>query len=133
MGYWGHLAFDNNTTNDWAGGLEKVDDLSLVESTFDELEDIGDDYLEEDIACEALGACEVIARLLGDSGYMNAYTEKVDLWVADCKLKPSPELLQRAVTAIDRILGDNSELCDLWEENDAWIEAMQDLRARLQM
>ena len=133
MGAWGHLPFDNDTTNDWAGGLEKVNDFSLVESTFDELEDIGDDYLEEDIACEALGACEVIARLLGNPGYTNAYTEKVDLWVADRrKLKPSPELLQKAVAAIDRILGEDSELCELWEGNDAWHEAMQDLRARLQ-
>ena len=72
-----------------------------------------------------------------DRGYhrykAKAYTEKVDLWVADRrKLKPSPELLQKAVAAIDRILGEDSELCELWEGNDAWHEAMQDLRARLQ-
>ncbi|WP_295620600.1 DUF4259 domain-containing protein [Chamaesiphon sp. GL140_3_metabinner_50] len=132
MGAWGHLSFDNDTTNDWASGLEKVDDLSLVESAFDELEDISDDYLEEDIACAAIGACEVIARLLGNPGYTNVYTEKVDLWVAARKLKPSPELLQRAVAAIDRIITDNSELCELWEENDDWIGAMEDLRSRLQ-
>jgi hypothetical protein len=132
MGAWGHLPFDNDTTNDWAGGLGKVDDFSLIESTFAELEDVGDDYLEEDIASEALGACEVIARLLGNPGYTNAYTEKVDLWVANHQLKPSPKLLQRAVTAIDRIRNDNSELSELWEENDDWREAMQDLYTRLQ-
>jgi hypothetical protein len=132
VGAWGHLAFDNDTTNDWASGLEKVDDLSLITSTFDELEDIGGDYLEVDIACNALGACEVIARLLGNPGYKNAYTEKVDLWVANHQIEPSLELLNRAVQAIDRILSDNSELCELWEGSDAWHEAMQDLRARLQ-
>jgi hypothetical protein len=116
----------------WADGLERFDDLSLVESTFDELENVGDDYLEVDIACDALGACEVIARLSGNPGYTNAYTEKVDLWVANHQLKPSSELVQKAVVAIDRILGENSELCELWEENEAWIGAMQDLRARLQ-
>lgn len=82
MGFWGHLAFENDDTNDWAYGLDEVDDLSLVESTFDELEEVGEDYLDEEIACNALGACEVLARLLGKPGYTDTFTEKVDEWVA---------------------------------------------------
>jgi hypothetical protein len=132
VGAWGYLAFDNDTTNDWASGLERVNDLSLVTATLTELENVGDDYLEEDIACDALGACEVIARLSGNPGYTNACTEKVDLWVVNHQLKPSSELIQKAVAAIDRILGENSELCEEWEGNEAWIGAMQDLRARIQ-
>jgi Domain of unknown function (DUF4259) len=50
MGAWGVLAFDNDTANDWAYGLEDVADLSLVESAFDELVDVGDHYVELDIA-----------------------------------------------------------------------------------
>ena len=134
MGAWGHLAFDNDTTNDWAYGLEVVDDLSHVESTFDELEGVGEDYLDQDIACNALGACEVLARLLGHPGYTNAYTEEVDQWVAGHKLRPSPALLKRALAAIDRILGDDSELRELWEEGDdgkTWRKAIEDLRGRM--
>ena len=134
MGAWGYLAFDNDTTNDWSGGLDRVDDLSLVETTFDELETVGDDYLEADMASEALGACEVIARLLGNPGYTNTYTEKVDRWVSAHPLKPSPAIINRASVAIDRILGDNSELrdlCEEGEENAEWREAMADLRARV--
>jgi hypothetical protein len=139
MGAWGYLAFDNDTTNDWAGTLETVDDLSLVESAFDELEDIGDEYLEADIAAEALGACETIARLLGNPGYTNAYTEKVDRWVAIHQLKPSLELVNRASAALDRILDENSELRELCEEGDEgnkkndWHKAMNDLRQRLRV
>jgi Domain of unknown function (DUF4259) len=48
------------------------------------------------------------------------------------QLKPSSVLSNRAIMAIDRILGDNSELCELWEKNDTWHNAMQDLRTRLQ-
>jgi hypothetical protein len=134
MGAWGHLPFDNDTTNDWAYGLEEVDDLSLVEDTLDELEDVGDDYLDSDIACEALGACELLARLQGRPGYTNAYTEKVDEWVADHKIKPPAKLLKRARAAIERILGEESELSELWQDSDhydAWRAAIDDLRARV--
>jgi hypothetical protein len=134
MGAWGHLAFDNDTANDWAYGLEEVDDLSLVEAAFDEIEEVGAEYLDQDVACNALGACEVLARLLGHPGYTNAYTEKVDQWVAAHKLKPSSALLKRASAAIDRVLAENSELRDLWEEGDdgdAWRKSVEDLRARM--
>jgi hypothetical protein len=134
MGAWGHIAFDNDTTNDWAYGLDDVDDLSLVEAAFDELEEVGTNYLDQDIACNALGACEVLARLLGRPGYTNVYTEKVDQWIATHRIKPSPAQLKRASAAIDRILADDSELRQLWEEGDEggiWRQAMEDLRGRL--
>ncbi len=134
MGAWGHLPFDNDATNDWSYELEGVDDLSHVEAAFDELEQVGADYLDQDIAANTLGACEVVARLLGHPGYTNAYTEKVDQWVVAHKLKPSPALLKRASAALDRILDTDSELCDLWEESeegDAWRKAIEDLRVRV--
>ena len=134
MGAWGELAFDNDDANDWAYGLDEIDDLSLVESAFDELEGIGAEYLDQGLACNALAACEVLARLQGNAAYKNAYTEKVDQWVATHKLRPTPELLTRASAAIDRILGDNSELRDLWDETedrDKWHTALTDLRLRL--
>ena len=134
MGAWGVLAFDNDTTNDWAYGLKHVDDLSLVEKTFDEFEHVGADYLDSDIACNALAHCETLARLLGHAGYTNVYTETVDRWVATHKIEPSAVLLTRAIASIDRMLVDNSELRDLWEDSefvDAWYEGTEDLRARL--
>jgi len=134
MGAWGHLAFDNDTANDWAYDLEEVDDLSSVETAFAELEAVGADYLDQDVACNALGACEVLARLQGHAGYTNAYTKKVDQWVAAHKIKPPPALLKRASAAIDRILAKNSELRELWEETDdgdAWRKSVEDLRVRM--
>ncbi len=133
MGAWGVLAFDNDTANDWAYGLDDVADLSLVKSAFDEVAEVGDDYLDQDVACNALAACEVLARLGGKPGYTNAYTEKVDEWVAAHKLVPPPRLLARASAVIDRILGEQSELRELWDEGDGteWREAMEDLRQRL--
>jgi len=133
MGAWGELAFDNDTANDWAYGLEDVSDLSLVEAAFEELESVGADYLDQDVACSALAACEVLARLSGNFGYKNSYTEKVDRWVEAHPLKPSAALLTRGISAIDRILGEDSELEQLWEESDgdAWRKTVADLRTRL--
>jgi len=133
MGAWGELAFDNDAANDWAHGLEEVDDLSLVESALGELEDVGDEYLDQDVACNALAASEVLARLHGNFGYRNAYTEKVDTWVMAHPTKPGPALLKRASEAILRILGESSELRELWEEGDrnSWRKSVEDLRQRL--
>ena len=132
MGAWGVLAFDNDDANDWAYGLDDVDDLSLVDSAFDAVEGAGE-YLESPDACNALAACEVLARLKGNFGYQNAYTAKVDEWVKRHPMTPSPDLLARASAVLDRVLGKNSELRELWEEGDGaeWLESVGDLRRRL--
>jgi Domain of unknown function (DUF4259) len=132
MGAWGVLAFDNDDANDWAYRLDKVKDLSLVESALSHAEEEGD-YLEAPTACEALAACEVLARLLGRPGYNDAYTKTVDEWVARHPLKPAPPLLARATAVINRVLGKNSELRELWDEGDStdWLAAVGDLRDRL--
>jgi hypothetical protein len=133
MGAWGHLAFDNDDANDWAYGLDDVDDLSLVEAALDEVE-AAEEYLEQFEACSALAACEVIARLNGHPGYTNSYTEKVDAWVAAHPIAPPPDLIARANAAIDRILADNSELKDLRagsDNNEAWLAGVEDLRQRM--
>lgn len=133
MGAWGVLAFENDDANDWAYGLEEADDLSVVESAFEAIE-VANDYLEAPDASNALAACEVLARLNGKAGYKNAYTKKVDEWVAARPSTPSVALLMRADAVIDRILGLNSELNELWTESDEygnWLASVEDLRRRL--
>jgi len=135
MGAWGVLAFDNDAANDWAYNLEGADDLTLVESALDKVVAVGTDYLDSDLACDALAACEVLARLRGQPGYTNAYTEKVDQWVAARKgrIVSSEGLLTRASAAIDRILDEDSELRELWKGSDGeeWRAAVEELRGRL--
>ena len=132
MGAWGALAFDNDDANDWAYDLDDHNDLSLVEDAFSDV--VGPTvYLEAPTACNALAACEVLARLNGKPGYKNAYTEKVDQWVAKHKLDVPDKLLNRANAVIDRILGKDSELNELWADDKAdWLAAVENLRQRLQ-
>lgn len=137
MGTWGTLAFDNDTALDWVIGLEKHRDLKFVEEAIEQVadeDDEDDEYLDQDAACEALAACEVLARLRGRYGYRNSYTEDVDDWVAAHPMTPPPELLERAAVAIQRIVGKSSELADVWAESPEaklWKKSVADLRERM--
>ena len=133
MGAWGTDTFDNDAACDWAYGLETCNDLSLVEQALADALNAGADYLDSGAASQALAACEVVARLKGNFGARNAYTEPVDAWVAAHPVKPPAELVARALAVIDRVVAEPSELLDLWNETaeaPAWREAISDLRCR---
>lgn len=133
MGTWGFDTFDNDTAGDWAFGLEGAADLGYVRETLERVLAAEDDYLDVDEACEGLAACEAIARLKGNWGDRNAYSEIVDAWAESHHIVPPAELVDKATAVIDRVTGANSELRELWEEDDAseWLAAVADLRARV--
>jgi len=133
MGAWDADTFDNDTACDWAHDLESVDDLSRVRETLSRVLEVGDGYLDADVASEGLAACEVIARLKGNWGVRNPYTETVDKWVESHDIVPPDDLVQTAIAVIDRVRSAPSELLELWEEGDAgdWHQAVENLRSRL--
>lgn len=134
MGAWSHDAFGNDAACDWAQGLEEVSDLSLVEAALQAALGTGVDGLDADVACEALAAIEVLARLRGNPGYSNAYTERADDWAARTRLVPPAALLAQAEAALDLISGPASELRELWDDSgeaDDWLASIASLRARL--
>ena len=104
MGAWDVDTFDNDTAGDWSYDLEKVEDLSFVRETFSRVLEVGDEFLDSDVACEGLAACEVIARLKGNSGVRNPHTETVDKWVESHNIVPPEDLVQIAVAVIDRVI-----------------------------
>ncbi len=130
MGAWGTGNFDNDTACDWAYGLEGINDLSLIENT---IESVFNDE-DADVAMEALAAIDVLARLKGQMGVKNSYTERVDNWVSSVKLSVSDELVDKANKVIALILGPSSELFELWSESDyfsAWQKEITSLKNRL--
>ena len=134
MGAWSADTFGNDDACDWAYGLENVNDLSLLESTLDTLLSHGTEYVEAPEASEALAAIEAIARLQGNWGERNAYTEPVDEWVEKTKLQPSAALTKKAHLVIERILAENSELKELWQESEeyeAWQAFVAELKSRV--
>ncbi len=131
MGAWDATSFGNDTANDWAYGLEECDDLSYIKSAVQRVLEVGDDYLDSDEAVEAIAAAEVLAWLRGRSLPVNAYTKKVAEWVAAHPIQPPPEMIQRAISALDRIERQPSELPKLWGDSPEWKASMADLRDRL--
>ena len=129
MGAWSHEPFGNDDACDWAYGLADTNDLSLIELAINRVLE-ADDYIEAPDASEAIAAIEVLAKLLGKGTQKDSYTSDVDVWVSSVSVKPSPELLGKAESAIDLILGDNSELSELWQESgaDDWVKSVKKLQ-----
>jgi hypothetical protein len=134
MGAWGKGIFENDTACDWAYGLGETSDLSLIESTLDKVIKIGAEYLDASEAEEALAAAETVARLKGNWGIRDSYTETMDKWVETTRLVPPQALIEKSLKAIERVLSGPSELLELWgevEELPAWEESVKDLSRRL--
>jgi hypothetical protein len=134
MGAWGVGIFENDAACDWAADLVGGEDLSAVAETLRLILETSDDYLDADLASQGLAACEVIARLKGNWGTRDAYTEKLDEWVTARRAVPATYLVEQARAAITRVLKSPSELLELWEESDdsqAWHESVSDLFARV--
>jgi hypothetical protein len=134
MGTWGAGTLDNDTAVDWMYGLGEVGDLSLIEGTLNRALTVGGAYLEAPDAEEALAAAEAVARMLGNFGVRNDYTETMDAWVAYMNRLPPPELVTKAQRIVARIQEPPSELLELWAKNDkseAWSRSLADLTRRL--
>jgi hypothetical protein len=134
MGTWSVDAFGNDDAADWVHELEEAEDLGPIQEAIDAVLSVGDEYLEAPEASIALAAAEVLARLCGNPGEKNSYTEVADRWVEGAQVKPTVELLDKAQAAIARILAENSELKELWEDSDeydAWQASVDNLRARV--
>ena len=133
MGAWSADTFGNDTACDWAYKLREVDGLELVRQALEAVLTVGDDHLVSDLACEALAACEVIARLKGKPDLQNPYTETVDKWVEAHRIPVPENVTKVALVVIDRILMSPSELLELWEEADAseWRAVVAELRDRV--
>jgi hypothetical protein len=143
MGTWAVGPFANDFAQDWAEDLHETSNMDAIENTLDTALADGEE-LEAPLAAEALVAIEVLARLHGKGGERTEDSAAIDEWVdaqrarAEAKgkgpLKPRTDLAGKAQQALVRILSEQSELRQLWQESehyDAWRQSVDDLAARL--
>ncbi|WP_111859545.1 DUF4259 domain-containing protein [Acinetobacter sp. CFCC 10889] len=133
MGAWSHEPFGNDDALDWVYQLENVKDESVLARVFNRAIENQDDYLEADDGFVIVAAAEVVAKLLGKGTQQDGYTEQVDAWVKSVDFQPSADLLAKAQTALDLVLGEESELKELWseaeeEDRDAWYSNIEALK-----
>lgn len=136
MGTWASDSFGNDYAMDWVQDLRESGSLEVIEGTLDQALDGGAGELETPFAAEALAAIEVLVRLQDGRVEDDAddAPDAVLQWVAQCKRKANPPLVEKARRALERILSEQSELRQLWQQSPdyaAWRDAVLALQARL--
>ena len=132
MGAWAEDAFGNDIACDWAGDFAENPSFEIIDAVIERV--LEADYIESDDASECVVACEILARLKGNWGRRSTYSESIDVWVESSKVTPPEYLINNAKIAITKILGENSELQELWDEdgkNEKWHQEMNDLLVRV--
>lgn len=130
MGAWGIKTFENDDACDWIYELEKTSDLALLEST---LETSRDKYLEGPDGCAILAAVEVILALQGNS--REDLPEDAAKWVSAHQSLHAAALNTAAVAALDKVVSNDSELNELWQETDDyqnWKNDVLDIKTAIQ-
>ncbi|MGY0653098.1 DUF4259 domain-containing protein [Luteimonas sp. A537] len=139
MGAWGNGSFDNDDAADFlADFLADVtdsSDLALIGEIFATV--LGaEEYLEAPDASQAIAAAEIVAAAAGRATPAALEEEELSEWLARVKPAVDPSLVQQAVQVLDRVIGENSELRELWEEADElsdWEATVVALRSQLQV
>ena len=128
MGEWGVGPFDNDDAADWIDKLEEAPAISTVRRALD-IATMR--YVEVREASVAVAAAQIVAAALGHPG--PALPTRAAAWVKEHSTIVTDQDQTLAIAAVDRVLGDYSELRALWAESpDAgWNDQMQELRHRL--
>lgn len=114
MGTWGIKTFEDDTACDWIYDLEESDGLEFLRASLNPAEEGG--YLRFMSCVPILCASEVIHGIL--FGPREGLPEDAIKWIGENKGLDVAGLRALCVEKIGRVLGENSELNELWEENE---------------
>jgi hypothetical protein len=117
VGTWASGPFDNDTAADWCGDLDDArpgDRPAMVRAALSGVVE-EDGYLDSDLACEAIAAAAIVAaQLPGGQPITFSYAPE---FLRDGGSLPLPdEVAALAVRALDRIMADESEWRELWQD-----------------
>ena len=136
MGAWNISNFDNDTAGDWLYEFEENPSIVFLEKTIDSV--FKEEYIDSDIALEALAAIEVITLIKGDSKEKREELEaleNINFEVLGNEINAT--LYNKSIKCCNLILNEeNSELYDLWEESDSlddWKDVILDLKQRIEI
>lgn len=133
MGAWGSGIYENDEALDFIEELkESSDAYGLMEKTLQEV--YASDYIEVDAGGAGLVVADIIVSVLNHS---TTEIENEDLqdWLETNKSLEVQSLKELALLALEKILGEESELNQLWEENEeeypTWREQVENLARNL--
>lgn len=137
MGTWGTGYFEDDAALDFMHNIEESKDPKRVLSKAFDIA-IKNDYIESDEGTAVIVSAAYVDRQVNGTKFTPE--NHGELFEVDTFPDRHPEqnfidLKGKAVSALARILGENSEINELWAENDedypAWREGIQELMARL--
>lgn len=135
MGTWAAGPFDNDGAADWAGALDDAEPqerTALVRAALAEAADEVD-YLRVDVAEVAVAAAAVVAACLPDGLELESGYAPKFLFSGERHVLPD-DLVQLALRALDRVVADDSEWYELWDEGgslDEMLAALTPVRETL--
>lgn len=132
MDIWGTGPFENEAGAAFADEVVQDGAFALAEA-FDVALDPDTDFLAAEEGHRTLAAAEILAAAL-DGDTQNIVSARLRAWVQEADQTDLLPLRDVGRDAVDRVLGPDSEVPDLWADNaeaDEWTGAAQTLRARL--
>jgi hypothetical protein len=137
MGAWGYGFFEDDTACDFIYEIEEAENVrQLFQDSFEEA--INADYLEYDAGHAVIVSAACIDGIVNGTKYNSDDEEDESDFsriVAANKDMPLDGLKANAVQALQKVIGENSELNELWSENEddypKWRQNILDLMKRL--
>ncbi|WP_029480969.1 DUF4259 domain-containing protein [Deinococcus marmoris] len=133
MDIWGTGPMENEAGAAFADEVVQDGAFALAEA-FDVALDPDTAFLAAEEGHRTLAAAEILAAVL-DSETQNIVSARLRSWVQEADALDLAPLRDVARDAVERVLGPDSELPDLWAdsaESDEWLNGVQTLRARLE-
>ncbi|WP_394695158.1 DUF4259 domain-containing protein [Pseudoxanthomonas japonensis] len=133
MGTWGTGSFENDDAADFMIDVLDSGDLSLIREVLDNVL-TSTEYVEAPDAALAIVAAEIAAAALGRATLAAQQEDGLADWLARIRPTIDDDLRQQAVNALRRILAENSELRELWEDTEDfqnWKATVTDLEQQL--
>jgi hypothetical protein len=131
-GAWGYKSFENDDALDWIANSLTPGGQSAVEKTITSVAK-GRGYLEAPDGSSAIAACEVLAAAQGRPS--PDLPKDVAALAKKLSSTPSDSIRNSARKALERILGEESELNALWKDAkgdfEKWKKTVEDLKSRL--
>jgi hypothetical protein len=124
MGTWGTGPFDDDVAADWAGDLDDADPPRRPDMLRNALEEVANSagYLEAPAGAVGVAAAAVVAHVRsGGQGFESAYAPEFLSTGDGIDLPEGIDKLARL--ALDRVVADDSEWRELWEESGQLTEA----------
>jgi hypothetical protein len=121
MGAGGTGIFEDDTAIDFLYDLLEIEEpIPEMEAIFATIET--DKYIEMDDGSATLVSAAILAHWHSEHQIDVDATTRFEEWLIEHKQPVSEVLRKRAVKALRRIEGNESELCELWADSDDYTE-----------